>query len=58
MMEEIAILDIELANRLLAKGFELRWIKQGKIAIIFFFRDTAELYIEIDKYLEETEKPS
>lgn len=48
-----AVLGVELANRLLSKGFELVEIKQGKYTIVFYFVDTEELYLEIEKYLAE-----
>lgn len=53
MSGTFAVLGVELANRLLSKGFELVEIKQGKLTIVFYFVDTEELYIEIEKYLAE-----
>lgn len=52
-----AIIGVELANRLLSKGFELVEIKQGKYTIVFYFVDTEELYKEVEEYLAEKEKP-
>lgn len=53
MEGRFAVIGVELANRLLAKGFELTEIKQGKYTIVFYFTDTEELYLEIERYLEE-----
>ena len=52
-MGAFAVIGLELANRLLSKGFELVEIKQGKYTMIYYFVDTEELYIEIEKYLQE-----
>ena len=54
-MGQFAVLGVELANRLLEKGFELKHIKQGKFTIVFYFTDTEELYQEIEEYLAEKE---
>lgn len=56
-MGRFAVIGVELANLLLEKGFELKEIKQGKYTIVFYFTDTEELYLEIEKYLAEKEKP-
>ena len=56
MYGRMAVIGVELANRLLEKGFELNEIKQGKLAIVFYFTDTEELYLEIEKYLAEMEE--
>lgn len=48
-----ATVGVELVNRLLSKGFELVEVKQGKYTTVFYFRDTEELYQEIERYLEE-----
>lgn len=48
-----AVLGVELANRLLSKGFELVEIREGKLTIVFYFVDTEELYEEVEKYLAE-----
>ena len=56
-MGRFAVIGVELANRLLEKGFELVEIKQGKFTIVFYFTDTEELYLEVEKYLAEKEKP-
>jgi hypothetical protein len=52
-MGQFAILGVELANRLLRKGFELVEIKEGKLTIVFYFTDTEELHLEVEKYLAE-----
>ncbi len=52
-MGAFAVIGLELANRLLSKGFELVEIKQGKYTMIYYFVDTEELYMEIEKYLQE-----
>ncbi len=46
-MRELAILGADLANELLSKGFELVWIKEGKLTNVFYFVDT----VELEKYL-------
>lgn len=56
-MGRFAVIGVELANRLLEKGFELVEIKQGKFTIVFYFIDTEELFLEVEKYLAEKEKP-
>lgn len=48
-----AIIGIDLVNRLLSKGFELVEVKKGKYTTVFYFRDTEELYEEVERYLEE-----
>ena len=50
-----AVIGVELANRLLAKEFVLREIKVGKYTTIYYFDDSEELYLEIEKYLSEKE---
>lgn len=55
-MGRFAVIGVELANRLLEKGYELKEIKQGKLTIVFYFTDTEELYLEIEKYLSEKEE--
>ncbi len=52
-MGEFAVIGVELANRLLSKGFELVEIKEGKYTMVFYFTDTEELYREIELYLDE-----
>lgn len=52
-MGNFAVLGTELANRLLSKGFELVEIKEGKLTMVYYFVDTEELYIEVEKYLAE-----
>ncbi len=52
-MGRFAVIGVELANRLLSKGFELVEIKQGKYTMVFYFTDSEELYFEIEKYLHE-----
>jgi hypothetical protein len=52
-MGKFAVLGTELANRLLSKGFELVEIKEGKLTMVYYFVDTEELYIEVEKYLAE-----
>ena len=52
-MGRFAVIGVELANRLLAKGFELTEIKQGKLTIVFYFTDTEELLEEVELYLYE-----
>ena len=42
-MGRFAVIGVELANRLLSKGFELVEIKQGKFTMVFYFIDTEEL---------------
>ena len=54
-MGRFAVIGVELANRLLSKGFELVEIKQGKFTMVFYFIDTEELYLEVEKYLAEKE---
>ena len=54
-MGRFAVIGVDLANRLLEKDFVLREIKQGKYAIVFYFDDSEELYLEIEKYLSEIE---
>lgn len=56
MQGRFAVIGVELANRLLEKGFELTEIKQGKFTIVFYFTDTEELYLEVEKYLAENEE--
>lgn len=48
-----ATVGIDLVNRLLKKGFELVEVEKGKYTTVFYFRDTEELYQEIERYLEE-----
>lgn len=55
-MGNFAVIGVELANRLLSKGFELVEVKQGKYCVVFYFVDTEELYLEIENYLNEIEK--
>lgn len=50
-----AVIGSELADLLVSKGFELVETKQGKYATIYYFVDTEDLYIEIEKYLESIE---
>lgn len=50
-----AVIGQELVNRLLNKGFELVETKQGKYTMVYYFVDTEELYLEIEKYLDEKE---
>lgn len=52
-MGRFAVIGVELANRLLEKGFELTEIKQGKYTIVFYFTDTVELLEEVELYLYE-----
>lgn len=52
-MGEFAVIGYELAGMLLSKGFELVEVKQGKHTKIYYFADTEELYLEIEKYLED-----
>ena len=53
MMGRFAVIGVELANRLLEKGFELKEVKQGKYTIVFYFTDTEELLAEVELYLYE-----
>lgn len=55
MNGRFAVLGVELANRLLSKGFELVEIREGKLTIVFYFVDTEELYEEVERYLAEIE---
>lgn len=55
MSGTFAVLGVELANRLLSKGFELVEIKEGKLTIVFYFVDSEELYEEVERYLAEIE---
>ena len=48
-----ATVGLDLVNRLLSKGFELVKVEKGKYTHVFYFRDTEELYQEIERYLEE-----
>lgn len=52
-MGRFAVIGVELANRLLEKGFELKEVKQGKYTIVFYFTDTEELLAEVELYLYE-----
>lgn len=53
MQGRFAVIGVELANRLLYKGFELTEVKQGKYTIVFYFTDTVELIEEVELYLLE-----
>jgi hypothetical protein len=53
MCGQFAVIGIELANRLLSKGYELKEVKQGKYTMVFYFTDTEDLYREIELYLWE-----
>lgn len=53
MSGTFAVIGVGLANRLLSKGFELVEIKKGKYTTIFYFTDSEELCLEIERYLEE-----
>lgn len=55
MIGNFAIIGSELAERLVSKGFELVETKQGKYTKVYYFVDTEELYIEVEKYLAERE---
>lgn len=52
MWGQFAVIGDDLAALLVFKGFELCYSKQGKYGVIYYFTDTEELYIEIEKYLE------
>lgn len=52
MWGQFAVIGDELAAHLVSKGFELCYTKQGKYTTVYYFTDTEELYIEIEKYLE------
>lgn len=51
MWGQFAVIGEELAAHLVLKGFELCYSKQGKYGVIYFFTDTEDLYIEIERYL-------
>ena len=47
----MAVIDKQLALELIAAGFELLEIRQGKIATIFYFEDTPAIELAIDECL-------
>lgn len=51
MWGTFAVIGEELAAHLVSKGFELCYSKQGRYVEVFYFTDTEELYIEIERYL-------
>lgn len=55
MFRKLAVIDIDLVNILLRKGFELVEVKPGKLYNAHYFIATEELYLEIESYLHEVE---
>ena len=53
MWGQFAVLGDELAEHLVSKGFELCYKKAGRYATVYYFTDTEELYMAIEKYLAD-----